>query len=303
MDQTRAPQVLILTAILCLAIASQGYCQGTDLKIANFRGPYGPSKFENGFQIFWRNTAGVAVPEPSDTDPDAPVAIFDRSVNQLVTCRVAQAMRAIDPVVSGVAIDDVSVRKPGFIAVAAVYTRKRGNPVAVLLYFDWNGSPLRKIVLDTDAESLKIDNARNVWTLNGFDPANRAKSVFTEFDQSGAVIGRFLQPRRHWSTIEGVSKGGQTSFGLTSGRIWAWLPESRTLILADDHTGEANIHRTGLPSIAGGFGVYAREAILLPDGQFLMDVGWQAPQRQYAGWFIWSRHSGWKRLNAPKGVS
>ncbi len=35
---------------------------------------------------------------------------------------------------SGISIYDVSARKPGFIAVAAVYARTTGNPVALLLF-------------------------------------------------------------------------------------------------------------------------------------------------------------------------
>jgi hypothetical protein len=106
-----------------------------------------------------------------------------------------------------------------------------------MLYFDWDGSLQRKVVLDklSQIESLEIDSAGHVWTLNAFDRENPAKSVFTEFNRAGSVIKDLVKPKRHWSTNEGTLKGGQTSFGVTSGRAWTWLPESRTLILVDDH--------------------------------------------------------------------
>jgi hypothetical protein len=214
---------------------------------------------------------------------------------------VAIAIRAADSSATGVSIYDVSARKPGFIAVAAVYTRINRGPVALMLYFDWDGSLQRKVVLDklSQIESLEIDSAGHVWTLNAFDRETPAESVFTEFDRAGSVIKDLVKPRRHWSTNEGTLKGGQTSFGLTSGRAWAWLPESRTLILIDEGNGRATIHQTGLPHIEQSSGVYARQAAFLPNGQLLMDVGWRAQNSHKAGWFVWSFRSGWKSIPGP----
>ena len=100
-----------------------------------------------------------------------------------------------------------------------------------------------------------------------------------------------------------MSKGGQTSFGVTSGRIWAWLPESRTLIVADHLTGAATIYDPGLPNVPQSSYMNARQAELLPDGRLLMDVSWRGPDKQQAGfdsaWFVWSSNSAWKRLPAP----
>ena len=138
-----------------------------------------------------------------------------------------------------------------------------------------------------------------MWTLDDFHQENPANSVFTEFDRNGSVINHFVKPRCNWSTDESMSKGGQTSFGLTSGQAWAWLPKPQTLILVHEYTGRAKIHQTGLPHVKQGLGVYARQAALLLDGRLLMNVGWQVQRRFHAGWFIWSFRSGWRRINSP----
>ncbi len=71
--------------------------------------------------------------------------------------------------------------------------------------------------------------------------------------------------------------------------------------MADDGQGGATVHQTELPRIEPSFNVYARRAVLLPNGQLLMDVGWISQNHHFAGWFIWSPHSGWKSIHDPPG--
>jgi hypothetical protein len=82
-----------------------------------------------------------------------------------------------------------------------------------------------------------------------------------------------LKPRAEWLTNEGTLTGGQTSFGLASRRIWAWLPESRTLIVVDGPNGDATVYQAVLPDIGESSYIHARKAALLPDGCLLMDMG------------------------------
>ncbi len=124
-----------------------------------------PNKFENGFQIFWRSAEPPDTPNFSEiSDPDAVIRIFDSSGHKLSTCRVMDAIWTADPSASGVSIYDVSARKPGFIAVAAVYTTGSKDPVALLLYFDWSGSLQRNVLLNdrSPIESLEIDMRRDI---------------------------------------------------------------------------------------------------------------------------------------------
>jgi transcription-repair coupling factor (superfamily II helicase) len=105
----------------------------------------------------------------------------------------------------------------------------------------------------------------HVWTLNDFDPVSVAEFIIAEFDSNGSVKNRAVKPERNWSTAEGISKNGQTSFPLTSGIVWAWLPAFRTFITANENSGEATMYQTGLPQIGQGSDLYARRAEL-PQG-------------------------------------
>ncbi len=213
MSKTRPPWQFIAIVIYFALILPDAYCQETNLTVATVHGTDSPSKFENGFQIFWRSTPLAGDPNADQGDPEAAIEIFNNSANELAICRVATAIRADDATVSGISIYDGSARNPGFIAVAVVYARKEGIPIAALLYFNWDGSLLRKIALNHQSaiRSLEIDTEEHVWALNDFDRESPAKSVFTEFDRTGSVIGHFVKPRRHWSTEESEIKGGEAS--------------------------------------------------------------------------------------------
>lgn len=218
----------------------------------------------------------------------------------MAACRVAPALIAIDPTFQDVSIWDVSARKPGFIAVAAVYTRAGAPNVGVLLYFGWDG----KLMLwkeTPDIRSLEIDEADHVWALNDFDPDNRSEFVFTEFNSTGFVIKGVVEAQGGWSTNEGTQEGGQTSFGISPGEVWAWLPHTRTFVVADRRTAAATTYQPGLPDVPQSFERLARRAERLPDGQLLMDVSWRVagkPQLDSA-WFVWSPNSNWTKLPHP----
>lgn len=222
-------------AVYFAGSSSGGYSQAIekDVPIARLPGGDIPSKIENGFQIFWHINESPGNPNATENDPDAMVRIFEGAAFERAACRVFLAISQADPTATGISIYDVSARKPGFIAVAAVYERVNGDPVAVLLYFDWDGSLLQKVVLDKlpEIEALEIDDSGHVWTLNDLDPDEQSQSVFSEYDRAGSSMKQFVKPLPNWSTAEGVFKGGQTSLGLVSGQVWAWLPESRTLIV------------------------------------------------------------------------
>ena len=100
------------------------------------------------------------LPIQSENDPDATIEIFDNAAHQLAVCRVAPAILATDATFTSVSIWDVSARKPGFIAVAAVYTRTELPNLAVLLYFNWDGTLLRRTET-SDICSLKNRRSRS----------------------------------------------------------------------------------------------------------------------------------------------
>jgi hypothetical protein len=111
---------------------SSAYPQENPVGIAAVQGSDAPSKFENGLQILWRSTSLPGDPQPGEADPEAKIRIFEGPQRELVVCRLASSIRSFDPAFSGVSIYDVSARRPGFIAVAAVYARMTGSPVALL---------------------------------------------------------------------------------------------------------------------------------------------------------------------------
>ena len=247
-------------------------------------------------------------PNPSEADPDAKIEIFDEKARELGVCRVFAAIKAADASATGTSIYDVSARKPGFIAVAAVYPRATGNPIALLLYFDWNGSLSRRTVLNDrpGIQSLEIGGAGQVWALNDFDPENASKFVFTEFDRNGSLIKEAVRTRREWSTDESTHEGGQTSFGMVAGKIWAWLPKTKTFILFDGDSNRVVVKHTGLPQSdrSSSSPLYARRTALLPNDRLLMDIGAvpqgpSAQMRARTGWFIWSERSGWQKVQNP----
>lgn len=303
MDRKRSLHLFCVTIACLLAAPVEGRSQNPTLVIAHPFGMDGPQKFDNGLQIFWRDSTS-GQPIEDEADPDAPVEIFDNDNHQLAALRVAPAIVAIDPTFTSVSIWDVSARKPGFIAVAAVYARTKLPNVAVLLYFNWDGILLRQTAISA-IHSLEIDGRGHVWALNDFDSENPSKFVFSEFDATGSVMRGILKPDPKWSTNESTSTGGQTSFGTTSGHIWAWLPESRTLIVGDLLTGSATIYQPGLPHVPQSSYMNARHAELLPDGRLLMDVSWRSsdtPRPDFdSAWFLWSLASAWKRLPASVG--
>ena len=286
---------LVLAAMTCFF--GRGYCQEPSSKPVTAHWEDGPSKFDNGLQIRWRGTAQPGAPDASEYDPEAKVEIFDGADGASVVCHVASAVRTSDSTSSGISIYDVSARKPGFIVVAAVYSRTNGAPVALLLFFTWSGSLSRRVVLDKlpPIESLEIDNRGHVWTLNNLE-GGTAKAVFSEFSSSGSLIKQMVKARSVWSTDESVSQGGQVSFGLSSGRAWAWLPQSRTLVSVDKSSGKSLIAPTGLPRAEDGF-MYAGKAELVPDGRLLMEVHWRGGM----GWFMWSARTGWGKVAGHPG--
>lgn len=268
----------------------------------NFVAPHGTharSKFEHGFLLVWQDSPRLPTPVsiPSGPDPEGAVEILDSSGGQVAVCDVLNAVRAYDASATGVAIDDVSVQKPGFIAVAAVYMSSNADPRSLLLYFDWNGALLRRTILANkrhQIQSLEIDTSGQVWALNDFDPDNPAKFVFLAFDKDGCVNKEAVR-RRRWSTDESMQGGGQISFGITGGKVWAWLPKSKTFILSDETTSKAKVKHTGFPRIDAEFNLYARKAALLPDDQLLIEIrSVRGPDR--GGWFLWSDRSGWQEI-------
>jgi hypothetical protein len=277
---------------------SRAFPQGTTITVASVEGGDAPSKFEHGLQIFWRNTSFPGDPQPGETDPEARVRIFEGAKRELAVCHLARTIRSFDPDFTGVSIYDVSARSPGFIAVAAVYTRAAGHPVPLLLYFNWSGSLLKRIMLGhrPQIRSVEVTNAYQVWALNDFDSMNDSRFVFTAFDHSGEVIKEVVKPRRGWSTEESMTKGGQTSFGVLGNRVWAWLPKSQTFISFDTLSARAQSKHAGFPRLDQASALYARQAALLPDGRLLMDIGWIREGKRSAGWFSWSSQAGWQEV-------
>lgn len=302
MNGLQIPLLISVVPICLFGMPQANTAQPAVMSVAAPNGTDIPNKFENGLQIFWRNADDSDIPNAADiTDPEAPVRIFDSSFRELVVCQVMRAIREADPDATGVSIYDVSARRPGFIAVAAMYPRTADPPVAALLYFDWSGSLLHDVVLipHPPIESLAIDTTGHLWTLNDSDSTTPTDSVFSEFDSAGSVIRNFVKPQKNWSTDESTSKGGQASFGLTAEKAWAWLPSSRTLVSVDKRTGKNDVYQTGLPHIGQNSNAYARQASLSADGRLLMEVGWQLHDGHHVGLFVWSSQTGWNRIDGP----
>lgn len=275
--------------------------QQSTIQVATVPGADAPSKFENDLQIFWRNTPHPGDPPFHPADPEAKIRIFEGAEHEPVICSVASTIRSFDLNFSGVSIWDVSARRPGWIAVAAVYTRTTGSPVALLLYFDWSGSLLQQVALRhrSELQSIAVVSDRQVWALNDFDPENRSRFVFTVFDQNGTVIKEAVKTRRHWSTEESSHQGGQTSFGVVGNYAWTWLPKSQTLITFDSRRGRTETKHTGFPKLDQRTVFEARQAVLLPSGELLMDVAWTQLGKRSTGWFIWSSPLGGHEVHSP----
>ncbi len=297
MKSTRFSSALIYALLSGLSTPGSGLSQTQTVPTAYSSGP---SKFENGFQIYWEST-----PSPGDfnldlTDPEAKIEILETATKRLVTVHTVAAIRTLDPAITGVSVYDVSARKPGFIAVAAVYTRRQNTPCALLLYFDWKGELLRHVRFPdpTELDLVQVDESGNVWALNDFDRGNSAKFVFTKFNSQGSVVQQWVKPKRSWSTGEGSFTGGRVSFGLSGETLWTWLPKSRTLIKADALSGQHTVEHTGFPPIPGKPVFEARKAVLLPNGMLLIDVSWRDQGKIDSAWFTWSTRTGWNRMAA-----
>lgn len=296
----------LLAVMFCFAgELSYGSPEATTIKLAAVPGGDTPSKFENGLQIFWRSTSFPGDPNPGEADPEARVRVFAGAKHELAVCHVAGAIESFDPSFTGVSIYDVSARQPGLIVVAAVYSRASSNPEAVLLYFDWNGLLLRRVVLSNRPaiQSVEVVGADQIWTLNDFDPMDRSRFVFAEFDRNGILIKEVVRSHSGWSTEEGMFKGGRTSFGVIGNRVWAWLPKPQTLLSFDSFSGKTEAKHTGFPVLGQSSELYARQAVLLPDGQLLMDIGWIRQGKRIAGWFMWSAQAGWQQVRSPSNNS
>jgi hypothetical protein len=175
-----------------------------------------PQKFENGLQIFWRNEDFAMGPGQPASNLDSTVGVFDPSRKIMVSCNLTKVIHEADSKSTDVSVYDVSARYPGYIAVSAVYARTAGTPIALLLYFSWDGSLIRSVVLDQlpQIDKLEIDHSGHLWALNDFDTNDPAEFVFEEFDSSASLLNRFVKPKSHWSTQESMSTGGEVSFGL-----------------------------------------------------------------------------------------
>jgi hypothetical protein len=152
----------VITALAILSIIpSEMPGQTSALKVSTRPGSTeAPQKFENGLQIFWRNEDFAIGPSRPASNSDSTIEVFDPSRKIVAVCNLTKIIDEADPKITDVSVYDVSARYPGYIAASAVYARTAGTPVALLLYFSWDGSLIRSVVLDQlpQIDKLEIDH-------------------------------------------------------------------------------------------------------------------------------------------------
>lgn len=218
------------------------------------------TKFENGMFISMQKIS---------TDPTTKqVEIFDLQGKSLVSMNLLRLV----PDARRLSIYDVSARRGGMIAVAAVYENKlddpsqcdfgkRIRPIATLLFFDFEGRLQSAFALEPSRgiKRLVVDDQSNVWTLTAGlgetdDPSSNPMLV--EYGPDGAVKKELL-PRStfplHAKHIDQSPATGTMSMGFDAGAVWFWLPGSTDFVTVSGATGSANIVQTGLPKRNGEF--------------------------------------------------
>jgi hypothetical protein len=206
-------------------------------------------KSENRLIMSWRLTS-------SDSNAQQ-VEIFDEQGQPITSLHVLRCV----PEAGTVGIYDVSARRGGMIAVAAVY-RKAGTrhvrPVPTLLLFDFNGRLSSAFALEPSREIYKIevDEKLNVWTITSHadnkDPSTVPMVV--EYNSNG-IVSRELLTRDNFPfhakwTQTGPSIGN-AFMGYDSIGLWFWLPGSTELVTISAEDGRSAIVKTGLPEHHG----------------------------------------------------
>ncbi|HEV2380020.1 MAG TPA: hypothetical protein VG206_09525 [Terriglobia bacterium] len=208
-----------------------------------------------------------------------------------------------------IAIWDVSVGSSGMVGIAADYSDESGRvSSALLLYSGADGSLLKAFSLPAEREirKLQVGEGDRIWTLGmgsgAQDPAQVPAII--EYDSSGSVLKQFV-PRSKLGTDavilhEGMRFGGDVSFGIVSGWLWFYLPESRQLTrMRLDGSGLRNVTLPALPTPSSSevLETLVRVSSLASFDRLVAHVSFREETRNESGLFEWTEATNsWKSL-------
>jgi hypothetical protein len=221
-NTSRLPYLAVLTAFFhCVFLLSGVY--GQTALVSNLS-TLGRLKLSNGLFVHW------LVGNLQDATQPA-IEVFDQNGSRVVTVNVLAPFREAKEV----AIYDVAVWPGHSIVVAAVFASSNSNHKrstrATLLYFDWSGRLTDAIGLDPSRaiELLDIDENGKVWALlDGSGDRDPARNPVVVVFSGRQIIKSFLDwsyfPDHSYQIDEGPTSEGSPAFGITTDRVWLWLP-------------------------------------------------------------------------------
>ncbi len=242
--------ILIVSQTL-LHSQSIGTIKHTDSKLPR------TTKAENGLIISWVDVSSkVDLSTLSDAEAGrvGQVEIFDEHGQPMASLNVLRPVEGA----RSVNIWDVSARRGGPIAVAAVFVSKeagRSILAASLMLFDFNGKLLSAYALSDSREirKLAIDESSNIWTLtqNFGDGDPLTVPMVVKYSAEGVVLSEQLPRSVLWSHDVPPQEGmysGRILMGCDAGVVWIWLPGSTDLVTISASDGKVTIVQTGLPT-------------------------------------------------------
>jgi hypothetical protein len=151
-------------------------------------------------------------------------------------------------------IYDVSIGKSGKMALSLVATSTPSQFASLLLVYDPQGHILnaKKLPAGGEMGKLKVDDDDSIWglRLGAATESLDTAALFCKFTNLGAEEHGYFDRNqfRVGKRIRSVvSKVGVLSFGLTSNKVWAWLPETQELITFNKKGTELQRLYTGVP--------------------------------------------------------
>jgi hypothetical protein len=149
---------------------------------------------------------------------------------------------------------DVSIGKSGKLAVSLVATSLSSQFASLLLVYDSEGRLLTANKLPAGGEmgKLKVDDDDSIWglRLGAAVESLETTPLFSKFTGDGKVEQdyfdrkQFRLGRRVHSVVPRV---GVLSFGLTTNKVWAWIPETQELIIFSKNGTDLQRLYTDLP--------------------------------------------------------
>jgi len=201
-------------------------------------------KVENHFVISYKLKS---------TDQSEPqIQIFEQNGAAVVSINpLAAVPQAVES-----AVWDVSIGSSGLVAVTVDFpSRPSFPPIGALLIYSRNGT-LEKALRYTGYQiiGVEVDSQDHIWALNGGANVSGDPGTFpvlVEYDQGGNILRTAFTfsefPQDAVFVKEGPREGGAFSFGLTTDKVWFWLPQSRMFGVVNIDGTHPTVVYTGLP--------------------------------------------------------